>query len=181
MAQYYNNWVSAIPIQRNPFHCWCRKELGLNHYLSTMQWDVTKNTNLVKWWQVRDFLGIFLVTHRHSVEQCNFISYTCMHCLWRPLFSSIICSLQAAIFRQQTNHNWPPGVPRFNIFGRTGNHGVCMETWPLWYGCLDSFSAGGGWALSQVTNQLGPELVKTGFVTARNYKNQSVAVQSSFC
>ena len=35
----------------------------LRHYLSTMQWDVTKNTDLIEWWQVRHFFRIFLVTH----------------------------------------------------------------------------------------------------------------------
>ena len=105
MAQYYNSRVPAIPIQRNPGtqdanddeasilsefdkhretlltadveEGWASE---LCHYLSTMQRDVMKNTDLVEWWQVRDFLGIFSVTHRYSVEQRNFISYACTHC-----------------------------------------------------------------------------------------------------
>ena len=117
MAQYYNCWVPAIPIQRNPGTQDAKDDEAsvlsefdkhwktlltadaeegwaseLRRYLSTMQWDVTKNTDLVEWWQVRDFLGIFSVTHRYSVEH-NFISYACMHRPRCPPFSSIICSL----------------------------------------------------------------------------------------
>jgi len=115
MAQYYNTCPAAIPIQRgtgtqdtnddkaskfdrhretlltaDADEGWAAE---LCHYTSTMQWDVTKNTDLVEWWQVRNFLGIFSVAHRHSVEQCNLIPYACMYRPRCPPFSSIICSL----------------------------------------------------------------------------------------
>ena len=48
----------------------------LRHYTGTMQQDVTKNTDLVEWWQVRNCFGIILVTHCYSVEQRKIISYT---------------------------------------------------------------------------------------------------------
>ena len=51
----------------------------LRRYTSTMQRDVTKNTDLVEWWQVRNFLGIFSVAYGHSVEQRGVIPYTCTH------------------------------------------------------------------------------------------------------
>ena len=85
MAQYYNTRPRATPIQRgtrtqdaddddtsefdkhremlltaNMIEGWVAE---LRRYLSTMQRDVTKNTDLVEWWQVRHFFRIFLVTH----------------------------------------------------------------------------------------------------------------------
>ena len=85
MAQYYNTRPCATPLQRgtgtqdadndatsefNKHHetlltadtieGWVAE---LCRYLSTMQQDVTKNTDLVEWWQVRHFFRIFLVTH----------------------------------------------------------------------------------------------------------------------
>ena len=119
MARYYNTWLIAIPIQRgtgtqdasddeasvlsefNKHHKtllttnsvkegWASE---LHCYTSTMQWDVTKNTDLVEWWQVRNCLGIFLATHCHYLEQCNLISYTCTDRPQCPPFSSFICSL----------------------------------------------------------------------------------------
>jgi hypothetical protein len=92
---------SAIPVQRgtetqdanddetSEFDKYCETLLTANaeehfaaelcHYTSNFQQDVTKNTDLIKWWQIRNFFGIFSVTHCHSVEQCNFISYTCTY------------------------------------------------------------------------------------------------------
>ena len=103
MAQYYNTQPIAIPIQGgtgtqdasddkasilSEFDKHCKTLLTTNsveegwaselcRYTSTMQQDVTKNTDLVEWWQVRNCLEIFLVTHHHYLEQCNLISYTC--------------------------------------------------------------------------------------------------------
>jgi len=153
MARYYNTRPIAIPVQRgtgtqdanddeesefdkhremlltaDAEEGWAAE---LRRYTGTMQWDVTKNTDLVEWWQVRNCLESFLVTHRHSLEQCNLISYTCTHRPRCSPFSSLICSLRATVFRQQTNCDRPPGMLRFDSFRRTGNHGVCMETRPL--------------------------------------------------
>ena len=85
MAQYYNTRPRATPVQRgtgtqdaddddtSEFDKHCETLLTANtiegwvaelhRYLSTMQLDVTKNTDLVEWWQVRHFFRIFLVTH----------------------------------------------------------------------------------------------------------------------
>jgi hypothetical protein len=155
MAKYYNTCPRTIPLQRNTVtpdddpsvlsefdkhretlltadaeEGWASE---LRRYLGTMQRDVTKNTDLVEWWQVRNFLGIFSVrvSHHHFVEQRSFISYTRTNCTRRPPIPSFICSLRAFVFRQQTNCNRPPGVLRSYSFRRIGNHGVCMETRPL--------------------------------------------------
>ena len=100
----------------------------LCRYLGTMQRDVTKNTDLVEWWQVRNFITLFSVSHHHFVEQCSFISYTRTNRTRRPPIPSFFCSLRAAVFRQQTNCNRPSGMLRSQSFRRTGNNGVCMET-----------------------------------------------------
>ena len=138
MAQYYNTRPPAIPVQggtgtqdanddeesefdkHREMLLTADAEEGwaaeLRRYTSTMQREVTKNTDLVEWWQVRNLLGIFSVAHRHSVEQRNFIPYACTYCPRRPPFSSFVCSLRAVIFRQQTNCDRPPGVPGFDSF-----------------------------------------------------------------
>jgi hypothetical protein len=106
MARYYNTRPIAIPVQRGAGtqddkddeasilsefdkH---RKTLltadadegwaaELGRYTGTMQREVTKNTDLVEWWQVRDCqcLVLFIVTHHHSLEQRNLISYACTY------------------------------------------------------------------------------------------------------
>jgi len=138
MAQYYNTRPPAIPVQggtgtqdanddeelefdkHREMLLTADAEEGwaaeLRRYTSTMQREVTKNTDLVEWWQVRNLLEIFSVAHRHSVEQRNFIPYACTYCPRRPPFSSFVCSLRAVIFRQQTNCDRPPGVPGFDSF-----------------------------------------------------------------
>lgn len=88
MARYYNTRPIAIPAQRDPGtqnsnddeasglsefdkhrqtlltadtdEGWAAE---LRRYTSTMQREVTKNTDLVEWWQVRNCLILFLVAH----------------------------------------------------------------------------------------------------------------------
>ena len=50
-------------------------------YLGTMQQEVTMDTDLIEWWQVRDqnYQEIDFITHHHSVGQCHIISYPCMY------------------------------------------------------------------------------------------------------
>ena len=74
MAQYYNQRPVTVPQQANPTAEICvlseydklREMLltddveegwasELRHYLHTMQRDVTKETDLVEWWQVSYF------------------------------------------------------------------------------------------------------------------------------
>ena len=115
MARYYNTRPLAIPVQRatgtqdanddeasefdkhretlltaDAEEGWAAE---LRRYTSTMQREVTKNTDLVEWWQVRNFFRIFSVTYCHSVEQRNFISYTGTYRPRRPPFASFIGSL----------------------------------------------------------------------------------------
>ena len=163
MAQYYITRPTAIPVEKaTGTRTWDANEealvlleydkhcetllsadvdLGwaaeLRLYTDTMQREVTKNTDLVEWWQVRNNFIMVIDTHRHSVEQCNIIPHTCTYCPRRPAFSSLICSLRASIFGQQTNRDGSMGALRASGFWRICNHGVCMETWPLRYGCLE--------------------------------------------
>ena len=82
MAQYYQTHPSLIPVQMNTvdmengakapmlseFNKLCETLLTadakegwaseLCHYLSTMQHEVMKTTDLIEWWQIRSSLGI---------------------------------------------------------------------------------------------------------------------------
>ena len=96
-------------------------------YLGTMQRHVTKETDIVQWWQV-----CYLISSNHfllikiSVGQCGTLSYTCAHCPWHSSLSGIICPLWTAVFWYETSCDWPPSVTRLeNIWG-THNHEVCM-------------------------------------------------------
>jgi len=140
MAQYYNTRPPAIPLQKNTATLdndddsvvlsefdkhrealltadadegWASE---LRRYLGTFQRDVTKNTDLVEWWQVRSFLGICSLTHRHSIGQCNIISYTGTYRARRSPSSSFIRFLRATVFWQQTNRDRPSGILRFYSF-----------------------------------------------------------------
>ena len=76
MAQYYNQRPVTVPQQANPTAEICvlseydklRETLLTNdveegwaselcHYLYTMQRDMTKETDLIEWWQVSYFLS----------------------------------------------------------------------------------------------------------------------------
>ena len=89
MSRYYNDCPPAVPVQRgtgtqvaddvdevSEFDRHCKTLLTadaeegwaaeLRRYLGTMQWDVTKNTDIVEWWQIRINLPWNLFTHSSS-------------------------------------------------------------------------------------------------------------------
>jgi hypothetical protein len=76
----------------------------LRRYLSTMQWDVEKDTDIVEWWQVSDL----------SCESCHLIincsteprptlSDTRTHCTRHPSISGLIRSLRTGVLRYKTS------------------------------------------------------------------------------
>lgn len=78
----------------------------LRRYLSTMQWDVDKDTDIVEWWQVRDLkyqsccLLIIL-----PAEPRRTLSNACSYRPRRPCISSLICALRAGVLGYETNRN----------------------------------------------------------------------------
>jgi hypothetical protein len=55
----------------------------LRRYLGRMERDVTKETDLVEWWQVRNLLTLIyiptLTHHQLPTEQCTVISNACTY------------------------------------------------------------------------------------------------------
>ena len=103
MEQYYNNQPSAATTvnesSRNPsasvlskFDKHCKTLLAENAdkgwaselccYLGSMKWNVTKETDLVEWWQVRNKFLSSSSIDRNSVEPCTIIPNTHMYCSW---------------------------------------------------------------------------------------------------
>jgi hypothetical protein len=106
MCQYYKDRPSASvsKMNKNPTECTTQAPVlsefdklreslltddaegwasELRRYLGRMDRDVTKETDLVEWWQVRNSLRlIFLISHCNNIspiEQCTFISYPCSY------------------------------------------------------------------------------------------------------
>jgi hypothetical protein len=68
-------------------------------YLKEMPADVTKDTDVVEWWQVCQLLYMeyapLLIPLK---EPCTTIPYACSYCPRRLTMSSIICALRAPLF-----------------------------------------------------------------------------------
>jgi len=63
----------------------------LRRYISTMQRDVKKDTDIVEWWQVRTVGWLYLSSaNPSSVEPCPVVSYTRAYCAQRAPISSFI-------------------------------------------------------------------------------------------
>ena len=105
----------------------------LRWYLGTMQWDVTKETDIVQWWQVCYLIAInhFLLIE-NSVGQFRTLSNTCAHRTWCSSLSGIIHSLWTAILWYKTNCYWPLSITGFENIWRTHNHEVCIGKQHLW-------------------------------------------------
>lgn len=120
MAQYYNTRPRAIPLQNNPVtpdddddpsvlsefdkhretlltadaeEGWASE---LRRYIGTMQREVTKNTDLVEWWQVSNefpwnlftHLSLFRRTMQNYILHSHVLHSTCSHLKLRPFPAS---------------------------------------------------------------------------------------------
>ena len=147
MAQYYENHLSAPSINesaRNPSASTKSHVLSefdklhetllaedaqegwaseLRHYLSTMEQNVTKETDLIEWWQVSNwYLSSLSSSGLNSIEPFTVIPNTWVYCAWCSPCPSVICSMWMAVLQNKANCRGLPVTLRPHHIWRTGHH-----------------------------------------------------------
>src|SRR5271168_2672224 len=104
----------------------------LRRYLGTMQQNVTKDTDLVEWWQVSCFLLRVQPSAQRSIHSfdilgpCAIVPHPWLHRARCSSGPGIFCSMRTTFFRKQTDCNRPPCPVRPSRLRRTGDYEVSV-------------------------------------------------------
>ena len=117
----------------------------LQCYLKDMPADVTKETDIVEWWQLCRIFSQIQASSKKWKGSCSTVPNTCSDCPWHPPMSSVICPLWATVFISQTSGWQSTHMTQINKIWRTPVGEVCVVQWHSWSCCMELCRGWGGW------------------------------------